>query len=246
MCSGNYDGACLLECVGFLLSSIMIQVYFSILVILYSKSLPLQLHCWHGALGLYVTNGLYSPSFKCGNLVAKVFFEIGVARRSKFFAPLWWYILESNEGNHISFDLFFPDATETVDVFLNFWYFLFLNIIRWINRDSSNWRWLISFSTQYILFLLAQQNISLYVIYTFVAAPTNPQINIYHHYFLLLIQLYGIYFMQIWSATSTDHIPILYIWMTLRRWNVISTVLFSILLYTLLFMGVKLTLSAIF
>ena len=141
-----------------------------------------------------------------GNLVAKVFFEIGEAQTSKFSALLWWDILESNEGNGISFEIFFPDATETVDVFLNCFKLLFLNVMRWVDRDSRNWRSLISFGTRYIVFLLYWRIIFIYIRYVFFAAPPSLQRNMDHHHFLLRIQWSGLYFMWSWSATSTDPI----------------------------------------
>ena len=92
------------------------------------------MHNWHGTLGLDATNGYYSPFNLSGNLVARIFFEIGVAPTSKISNLLWWDILESNEGNGISFDIFFPDPTATSDVFLNCCDFLFLNVMRWVDR----------------------------------------------------------------------------------------------------------------
>ena len=138
-------------------------------------------------------------------------FEIWVALTSKISALLWWDILESNEYNGISFYLSFTHATENADVFIKCYDFLFLDVMRRVDIFSRNWRWLISFGTWYILFLLAWWIVSLYMRYVFLAYPTSPQTNIDHHHFLLHIQQSCLYCMQIWSATLTDPITELYI-----------------------------------
>ena len=129
-----FTGTCIMP---FLLNSDS-SFFFYVLVILYWVSLTLHIQHLHGTLGLDVTNVWYPLSNMSGNFVAKVFFEIGVARTSKISALLWWDILESNEVNFISFDIFFPDATETSDVFIDCCGFLLLNFMRWVDIDSSN------------------------------------------------------------------------------------------------------------
>ena len=73
-----------------------------------------------------------------GILLAKVFIEIGLTRTTKISALLLWDILKSNEGNDIPFDLLFPDDIEIEDVFLDCFYFLFLNVMRRVYIDSRN------------------------------------------------------------------------------------------------------------
>ena len=131
------------------------SLFSPVLVIIYSMSLTSDMQNWHGTLGLGVTNGWYSLSNLSGNLAAKVFFEIGVAQTSKISALFWSDTLESNEVNGILFDAFFPYAEANADLFLNCCGLLFLNVTRWVDRDSRNWRLLISFGTWYILSILA-------------------------------------------------------------------------------------------
>ena len=161
--------------------------FFSVLVILSSISLPLNMQNWHGTLGLDVTNGWYSLSNQSGNLVAKLFFENGVDRTSKISSLLWWDVLESNEGNAISFDVLITDAAATADVFLDCCYFFFLNVMILVDRDSRNLRQLISFGTRYILFLLAPHISLLYMRYAFVIAHPNPK--------------------EIWTTTTSYYTP---------------------------------------
>ena len=127
--------------INFLLNSD--SSFFSVPVIIYSVSLPFYMHNWRGTLGLDIKNRSYYPSNLSGNLVSEVFFDIGVAQTYKISALLWWEILESNEGNAISFDIFFPDTSATAYVFLNCCDCLFLNVMRWVEIYSRNWRWLI-------------------------------------------------------------------------------------------------------
>ena len=141
------------------------------------------------------------------NFSSQNIFEIWVALTSKISTLLWWDILESNEDNGISFYLLFTHATENVDVFIKCCDFLFLDVRRRVDRYLRNWRRLISFGTQYILFLLAWWIVSLYMRYAFLAAHTSAQRNMYHHHFILRIQWSVIYIMRSWSATSTDTIP---------------------------------------
>ena len=65
-------------------------------------------------------------------------FEIGAAQTSKIDAILWWDMLESNEGNGISFDLLFTDDTENADVFINCCDLCLLNVMIWVDRDPSS------------------------------------------------------------------------------------------------------------
>ena len=62
--------------------------------------------------------------------ISQSIFEIEVDRTSKMSALLWQDTLESNEGNGISFDIFFPDAAAIIDVFIKILDFLFLNVMR--------------------------------------------------------------------------------------------------------------------
>ena len=121
---------------------------------------------------------------------------------------------------------FLSRCWKTAYAFLNCCDLLFLHVIIWVDKYSRNWRWLILFGTWYILFLLAWRISSLYTRYAFVAATPSPQRSINHHHLLLLIQLSVLYCTWSWSATSTDPILKLYIWMTLRLWNVLYIVFF--------------------
>ena len=91
-------------------------LFFSVLVILSSISIPLHIHNWHGTLSLDITNGWYSPSNLSKHLGAKVFLKLEWLGTSKISKLLWWYILESNEAYHL---LFFVHMIQKLQMYLS-------------------------------------------------------------------------------------------------------------------------------